>query len=60
MHIATASYIGIILVQIQVGEPNNLKPPANNHLDILKLDQGENFFREMNGKCLLVYKNALS
>ena len=33
-HCNGMSYIGIILVQIQVGEPNKLKPLDNNHLEM--------------------------
>ena len=33
-HCNGMSYIGIILVQIQVGEPNKLEPPDNNHLEM--------------------------
>jgi len=33
-HCNGMSYIGIILVQIQVGEPNKLKPLDNNQLEM--------------------------
>jgi len=56
-HCNGMSYIGIILVKIQVGEPNKLEPPRQQPPgNVPKLDRGENFSHEMIGKCLWVYK----
>ena len=56
-HCNRMSYIGIILVQIQVGEPNKLQTPANNHLEMFSRWTEERLFsHEMIGKCLWVYK----